>query len=154
MNFGVQPPGFDWGDTIHENEEVDDVEEGIEVVDDPEADNNMGKEEFLKLLATQLQNQDPMDPMDNKEFMGEMAKFNSLQQMQSLNNTMEQFVDYQNLTRASSLVGKEAKVLNSETGESVTGRIDSVEMTGSEPKAVIAGEKYDLGQIQEVLAGE
>lgn len=45
----------------------------------------LGKDEFLKILVTQLQNQDPMSPMEDTDFIAQLAQFSSLEQMQSLN---------------------------------------------------------------------
>jgi flagellar basal-body rod modification protein FlgD len=49
-----------------------------------------GTEEFLQLLVTQLQNQDPLDPMDNTEFLSQMAQFSSLEQLININTTLEE----------------------------------------------------------------
>lgn len=46
----------------------------------------LGKTEFLKLLVTQLQNQDPMNPVDNQQFIAQLATFSSLEQLISINN--------------------------------------------------------------------
>ncbi|OLS37478.1 flagellar hook assembly protein FlgD [Alkalihalophilus pseudofirmus] len=74
--------------------------------------NMLGKDDFLKLLITQLQNQDPTNPMDDREFIAQMAQFSSLEQMTNINNTIQKFVDVQtsqSLVQFSELIGKEVK---------------------------------------------
>jgi flagellar basal-body rod modification protein FlgD len=51
------------------------------------AHNQMGKDEFMKLLTFQLQNQDPMNPMDQSKFTGELAQFSQLEQLTNLNKS-------------------------------------------------------------------
>ncbi len=52
--------------------------------------NAMGKDEFMKLLTFQLQNQDPMNPMDQSKFTGELAQFSQLEQLTNLNKKFDQ----------------------------------------------------------------
>ncbi len=71
---------------------------------------SLGKDAFLKILFAQLQNQDPLSPMDDKEFIGQMATFSSLEQLTNMNQTLEKFVDsasQANLIAFSEFVGKE-----------------------------------------------
>ncbi|CAN7429529.1 flagellar hook assembly protein FlgD [Rossellomorea sp. LjRoot5] len=83
----------------------------------------LGKDDFLKILMTQLQNQDPMNPMQDKDFIAQMATFSSLEQMTNLTQTMEKFVDNQSQTQLISynqFVGKEVtwhKIIESESDE-------------------------------------
>ena len=78
-----------------------------------EADNSaLGKDAFLKILITQLQNQDPTAPMDDKEFIAQMAQFSSLEQMQNMTKAMEDLLSSQKETQLmsyTSFVGKEVK---------------------------------------------
>ncbi|MUT66357.1 flagellar hook capping FlgD N-terminal domain-containing protein [Paenibacillus sp. NEAU-GSW1] len=69
-----------------------------------ENDSMMGKDDFLKILVTQLQNQDPLQPMQDKEFIAQMAQFTSVEQ---LTNMSEQIgLLRQNLGSASTMIGK------------------------------------------------
>ncbi|MDR7856267.1 flagellar hook capping FlgD N-terminal domain-containing protein [Tissierella sp.] len=53
------------------------------------AKNDLDKDAFLRLLTTQLSNQDPLNPMEDREFIAQLAQFSSLEQMQTLNKTMD-----------------------------------------------------------------
>ncbi|KHF39775.1 flagellar hook assembly protein FlgD [Halalkalibacter okhensis] len=72
----------------------------------------LGKDDFLKILITQLQNQDPANPMDDREFIAQMAQFSSLEQMTNMNQAMQKFVTMQttqNLVQHSELIGKKVQ---------------------------------------------
>ena len=55
--------------------------------------NSLAKNDFLKLLVTQLQNQDPMNPASNQEFAAQLAQFSSLEQLQQINSYLEESVE-------------------------------------------------------------
>ena len=70
----------------------------------------LGKEDFLHLLITQLQNQDPLNPTDHTEFTSQLAQFSSLEQLNNVNDNLEQLQNFQastNNSQAVSLIGKE-----------------------------------------------
>ena len=70
------------------------------------AGQTLGKDDFLKLLVTQLQHQDPMNPMDDKDFMGQMAQFSSLEQITNMSSALQR-MDYSNqLSQSVGLIGR------------------------------------------------
>src|SRR3954469_966156 len=69
------------------------------------AGQSLGKDEFLKLLVTQLQHQDPMNPMDDKDFMGQMAQFSSLEQITNLVAATQQQAFSSQMSQAVGLIG-------------------------------------------------
>ncbi|WP_263707456.1 flagellar hook assembly protein FlgD [Shouchella tritolerans] len=77
--------------------------------------NSLGQDAFLKLLITQLQNQDPSNPIEDREFIAQLATFSQLEQLTKLNSTME-YMYYeqksQQLMALSELIGKSVEWLN------------------------------------------
>ncbi|AIY04097.1 flagellar basal-body rod modification protein FlgD [Planococcus sp. PAMC 21323] len=83
-----------------------------------ETSNALGQDAFLKILVTQMKHQDPMEPLKDTEFIGQMAQFTSLEQLTNLNKTMSQFVTNQSassLADYAHLIGTSVK-WESETG--------------------------------------
>ncbi len=77
----------------------------------------LGKNEFLQLLITQLRHQDPLSPMENEAFLAQLAQFSSLEQMQTLNQTMQDSMTLTqslNNSSAASLIGRNVRA-NGET---------------------------------------
>ena len=71
---------------------------------------NLGKDDFLNLLMTQLKNQDPSSPMDNTEFIAQMATFSSLEQMVNIGSQLDKIIENNSknsLVSGSELIGKQ-----------------------------------------------
>ncbi|MBB6452920.1 flagellar basal-body rod modification protein FlgD [Salirhabdus euzebyi] len=58
----------------------------------------LGKDQFLKILMAQLQNQDPLNPMEDKEFISQMATFSSLEQLMGISKGVEGLLQLQSYT--------------------------------------------------------
>jgi len=92
---------------------------------------SLGMEDFLKILLTQLTYQDPLKPMDNQEFMAQMAQFTSLEQTQQLNNKIETLITNQAALQSVGLIGKTVDV-NTPTG-AITGTVSALSLSGDAP---------------------
>jgi flagellar basal-body rod modification protein FlgD len=100
----------------------------------PAPKSEMGKDDFLKLLVGQLQHQDPMNPMEDKDFMGQMAQFSQLEQMTNVNSTLQN-------ERAFNLIGKQVVYTNKTTGESMSGTVEKVSILAGKTTLTIDGTK-------------
>ena len=105
---------------------------------------SLGSEDFMELMLTQIQNQNPMEPTDTTDYISQMAEFSSLEQMQSMNNSI-------NTMYAFGLMGKEVSVNNGD-GTMTTGVVDSVSMKNGTNYVEIGGVQYDTLQV--IAAGE
>ncbi len=90
---------------------------------------DLGKNEFMELMIAQLNNQNPLEPQENGEFIAELAQFSSLEEMQGLTATVEGFTSSYQSTQAlqaSSMVGRSVLVSASTGPTSVAGTIGGV----------------------------
>lgn len=72
--------------------------------------NGLGMQDFLKILLTQLTYQDPLKPMDNQQFMAQMAQFTSLEQTQQLNSKTDALLSTQASLQSVGLLGKTVEI--------------------------------------------
>ena len=106
--------------------------------------NDMGKDDFLKLLVGQLRHQDPMNPMEDKDFMGQMAQFSQLEQMTNVASTLQN-------ERAFNLIGREVSYNDKETGELKTGTVEKVSIEAGKTTLTVGGvSKIETDAITEV----
>ena len=111
--------------------------------------NKLGEADFLKLMITQLQNQDPTKPMDDKAFISQMAQFTSLKQMTGLTSSMTKFTKEFSFTKAVALVGKHIS-WNDNTGALQQGLVESVHVKNGDAFLRVNGEDVFMKQINEV----
>ena len=102
----------------------------------------LGKDDFLKLLVAQLQSQDPLNPMEDKEFISQMAQFTSLEQMKNVSNAVQ-------ITQATSYIGKQV-TWDDEMGEQQTGIAKAVRIVSGEPKIVVGDQNIALAKVTSV----
>lgn len=118
------------------------------VVPGRQANSDLDRDAFLRLLVTQLQHQNPLDPMDDRDFIAQMAQFSALEQMQNLNATMTQ-------GQAFSMVGKVVigTTFNPATSqfEQIGGEVSHVVMRNGEPRLVVGGREMAVSDVEELF---
>jgi flagellar basal-body rod modification protein FlgD len=98
----------------------------------------MGKDDFLKLMTTQLRRQDPMKPVDDTAFLAQMAQFTSLEQLTNLGTVAGQQLNAQAVTQALALAGRTVDYVGSD-GATRTGVVDAVGFDQGVPQLTIGG---------------
>lgn len=83
-------------------------------------------EDFINLMVTQLQNQDPTSPASNSELLQQMSQIGQLQSQQDLQSSLKSLVLQNNIGSSSSMIGKAVTGADSSTGESVTGKVEGI----------------------------
>lgn len=97
--------------------------------------NGFTQQDFIKILLTQLTYQDPMKPMDNQQFMAQMAQFTSLEQTQQLNAKMETLIGNQAALQSVGLIGRTVDI--STSSGSVSGSVTNLSLAGDSPLITI-----------------
>lgn len=115
----------------------------------PTGTSGLGVNDFLQLITVQLQNQDPLKPMDDTQFISQMASFTNLQQTQTLTADFEAYSQQAALSSASSLLGGYVTVSDDTLG-TTSGQVASVMVVDGTPKIVVNGVPYDLTALQSV----
>ncbi len=110
---------------------------------------NLGKDEFLKILVTQLSHQDPLQPMQDKEFIAQMAQFSALEQMISMNNQMTKMNSTSDLNKAFFFLGKTVKVMDNKTGLAIEGKVDEIDL--SVPQAPGLKIKNKIFKMEDII---
>jgi flagellar basal-body rod modification protein FlgD len=114
-----------------------------------------GDNPFLQLLTTQLQNQTPLEPVDNESFMNQMASYTTMQEQRDLNTNLLKLLDYQGvlarvqgLSQGSTLLGKEVSYAG-EGGTEARGKVESVFVaeSGDVKLKLAGGKEIDLREV-------
>ncbi len=131
------------------NYRVDDFNTKLKADQKITSKNTLDQADFMKLLITQLKTQDPTKPLDDKEFIGQMAQFTSLKQMNDLTENIKTLSREFTFTKAVSLVGKVISWVD-DNGKYNSGVVDSIKVKNGDTFMNINGMEVPLAQIEEV----
>ena len=115
----------------------------------------LGKDDFLKLLVTELQNQDPLNPVDNKDSIAQLASFSSLEQMNNIANSMDSltksmsfFSQQSALTQGSAMIGKCVSGVGLDGKTPIEGTVEAVKWLDGDPKLQVRKADGTLADIE------
>ncbi|MBN2402268.1 MAG: hypothetical protein JXN64_07690 [Spirochaetes bacterium] len=132
--------------------------ENINIMNSPRknkvGNENLDKDAFLKLLVTELRHQDPTQPMENKEFISQMAQFSALEQMTNVNKSVQELNKTSRSAEAYSLLGKNVKAFDPVTGIKVEGLVTSIFYKNNEIRLTVNGREIGLNDIHAVYTNE
>ena len=107
-------------------------------------------EDFIKMMITQLQNQDPTEPVKNEELLAQMSQISQLQSSSTLTTTLQGLNLQNQIGSASSLIGKSVKGLDS-NGAPVGGIVNSIKVVGNNVQLQLdSGQALGLGNVTDI----
>lgn len=109
------------------------------------AQSTLNLQDFMQVLMTQLTYQDPLKPMDNQEFLAQIAQFTALGQTQQLNANIQAMLSNQAAEQSVGLIGKTVTVTTASGVQ--TGSVASIDLSGSAPQLTITTSAGSLTNI-------
>lgn len=110
---------------------------------------DMGRDQFLKLLIAQLKSQDPLEPVNNQEFMSQLAQFSTLEGIEKLNANFADMLALQQITQGAGLIGRIVTYSNTNAGSTSTvqGRVDGFAISSGRLQLQVEGTSVPIGQV-------
>jgi flagellar basal-body rod modification protein FlgD len=108
------------------------------------------RDDFLKILISELSHQDPFAPLDNQRFMEQLASLQNLEAVSALTDGIRELQRMQELASASSMMGQFIRGL-SDSGESTEGIVQRVTVDGNDVRLIVNNRKVALENIREML---
>lgn len=107
-------------------------------------------EDFIKMMITQLQNQDPLEPAKNEQLLAQMSQIGQLQSTEALQSSLKTLVMQNNLGASSSLIGKEVQG-QTPSGDKIGGIVNSVRVEGEDIVLELDnGQNLQLGRVTSI----
>ena len=122
------------------------------------ASQELDRDAFMQLLVAQLENQDPLSPTANEDFLAQLSSFSSLEQLEQMNDSIYAMISLNQsnallsqLTQGSALIGKEVTWTDFETGVEQTGPVESVKIVDGVAFLHVDGQDVPLAAVGEIV---
>ena len=111
---------------------------------------DVSRDQFLKLLVAQLQHQDPLEPIKDQEFTGQLAQFSMLSGIEKLNTNFGDMLALQQITQGAGLIGKSVTYIDKSVAH--TGNVEGFSVADGRLQLRVDGQEVPIGQIQGMTA--
>ncbi len=108
--------------------------------------------DFLSLMVTQLQNQDPLNPASSNDLLQQTAALSQVEGINQLNTSISQLLSSQQLTQAASLIGKDVTYQATGSNTKQSGTVSAVSMVNGQAQVTVGSATVPLSQVQGVTA--
>ncbi len=116
----------------------------------PAGMDGIGEDAFMQLLLAQLKNQDPLKPMDDTEFISQMAQFNSLNELMSINKVLGELMTAQTVAQGSALIGKTITAHISADDSTLTGKVTGLQISNDKVTLTVDGKQIPMDAVRSV----
>ena len=106
----------------------------------------LDKTAFMQLLLAQMQNQDPLSPMDTSDYFAQLAQFSMLEQMWNMNESLEQMQSQQQLLQGSAMIGRTVE-FNAGDGTTYSGEVSGIQVLSGDIYLDIEGVQVPLDNV-------
>lgn len=111
---------------------------------------SLGLEQFIKLMVTELQSQDPLNPMDNSQLLDQLSQMQSITSTKKLNETLDSVLLGTNLSNAGALIGKTINGLTDD-GTEVTGIVDQATLVSNTPYLNVGDKSIKISNVRYIF---
>jgi flagellar basal-body rod modification protein FlgD len=115
----------------------------------PSAQSALSRQDFMNILLAEMTHQDPLNPVDNQEFLSQLAQLQTLEATTQLTQGIESLVALQRLTSAGQLIGREVRGIGT-NGQPVEGTVDKIVVRGNETVVSVEGTELALDRVEEM----
>ena len=114
----------------------------------------LGRDQFMRLLVTQMRNQNPLDPIKDAEFIAQLAQFSSLEGIEKLNANFSDMLALQQLTQGASLLGRNVIYQPPDSPAAERGVVDGISLQNGKIELVVRGTLVPLDRVWGTVASE
>lgn len=130
--------------------EIGSLLSGSSGVGSPLGSDELDRDAFLQLFVTQVQNQNPLEPATNEDFLAQLAQFSSLELLENINGGFDTLARFEQVTQGAALLGKDVQYIDPRSGESFRATVESVRLDANGVNLTVDGKAIPLGFVQEI----